>query len=99
LSQVAAPCVSIVLMVLFLALTQAGGLWAIAGGAGFSINLMTAVYSLILIGTMDGGAVWKWNRALALSYLVPSHDRVLLLHVHDSVKAKDTGPDGPPFFI
>jgi hypothetical protein len=42
--MVAGPCVSIVLMVLFLALTQAGGLWALAGGAGFSINLMTAVY-------------------------------------------------------
>jgi len=96
---VAATCVSIVLMVLFLALTRLGGLWAIAGGVGFCINLITAVYSLKPIGTMDGGAVWKWNRALALSYLVPAHDRVLLLHVHDSVRAKDTGPDGPPFFI
>ena len=65
------PCVSIVLMVLFLALTQAGGLWAIAGGIGFSINLMTAVYSLMPIGTMDGLAVWKWNRALYLMLFLP----------------------------
>jgi hypothetical protein len=44
-------------MVLFLALTQEGGLWAIAGGVGFSINFMTAVCSLMPIGTMEGGAV------------------------------------------
>jgi PKD repeat protein/Zn-dependent protease len=71
IEMVAGPCVSIILMVLFLALTQAGGLWAIAGGVGFSINLMTAVYSLMPIGTMDGGAVWKWNRTLYLTLFLP----------------------------
>lgn len=71
IEMVAGPCVSIVLMVLFLALTQAGGLWAIAGGVGFSINLITAVYSLMPIETMDGGAVWKWNRALYLLLFLP----------------------------
>ena len=71
IEMVAGPCVSIVLMVLFLALTQAGGLWAIAGGVGFSINLMTAVYSLMPIATMDGGAVWKWNRTLYLMLFLP----------------------------
>jgi len=71
IEMVAGPCVSIVLMVLFLALTQEGGLWAIAGGVGFSINLMTAVYSLMPIATMDGGAVWKWNRALYLMLFLP----------------------------
>ena len=71
IEMVAGPCVSIVLMVLFLALTQAGGIWAIAGGIGFSINLMTAVYSLMPIETMDGGAVWKWNRTLYLMLFLP----------------------------
>ena len=71
IEMVAGPCVSIVLMVLFLALTQAGGLWVIAGGVGFSINLMTAVYSLMPIGTMDGGAVWKWNRTVYLMLFLP----------------------------
>jgi len=71
IEMVAGPCVSIVLMVLFLALIQLGGLWAIAGGVGFSINLITAVYSLMPIGTMDGGAVWKWNRALYLMLFLP----------------------------
>jgi hypothetical protein len=32
---------------------------------------MTAVYSLMPIGTMDGGAVWKWNRALYLMLFLP----------------------------
>jgi len=71
IEMVAGPCVSIVLMVLFLAVSQLGELWAIAGGVGFSINLITAVYSLMPIETMDGGAVWKWNRAVYLMLFLP----------------------------
>jgi PKD repeat protein/Zn-dependent protease len=68
---VAGPCVSIVLMILFLALMHLGGLWAVAGGVGFSINLITAVYSLMPIKTMDGGAVWRWNRIVYLALFLP----------------------------
>jgi PKD repeat protein/Zn-dependent protease len=71
IEMVAGPCVSIILMVLFLALIPRGGIWAVAGGVGFSINLITAVYSLMPIGTMDGGAIWKWNRAIYLGLFVP----------------------------
>jgi len=71
IEMVAGPCVSIILMVLFLALIPAGGIWAVAGGVGFSINLITAVYSLMPIGTMDGGAIWKWNRGVYLGLFVP----------------------------
>lgn len=71
LESVAGPCVSIVLMFLFLALIQLGGIFAIAGGVGFTINLITAVYSLMPIATMDGGAIWKWNRALYLILFLP----------------------------
>jgi hypothetical protein len=71
IEMVAGPCVSIVLMVLFLALIPWGGIWAVAGGVGFSINLITAVYSLMPIGTMDGGAIWKWKRAIYLGLFVP----------------------------
>jgi PKD repeat protein len=71
LEMVAGPCVSIVLMVLFLAVIQLGGLFAIAGGVGFTINLMTAVYSLMPIETMDGLAIWKWNRVVFLVLFVP----------------------------
>jgi hypothetical protein len=71
IEMVAGPCVSIVLMVLFLALTRLGGLFAIAGGVGFSINLITAVYSLMPVTTMDGLAIWKWNRAVYLILFLP----------------------------
>jgi len=71
IEMVAGPCVSIVLMILFLALSQLEGPWAIAGGVGFSINLITAVYSLMPIETMDGGAVWKWNRGVYLMLFLP----------------------------
>jgi PKD repeat protein len=71
IEMVAGPCVSIILMVLFLALIPLGGLFAIAGGVGFSINLITAVYSLMPIETMDGGAIWKWNRAVYLMLFLP----------------------------
>jgi PKD repeat protein/Zn-dependent protease len=71
IEMVAGPCVSIILMVLFLAIIQWGGIWAVAGSVGFSINLITAVYSLMPIGTMDGGAIWKWNHGIYLGLFVP----------------------------
>ncbi len=58
-------------MILSLAVMTLGGLWAVAGGIGFTINLMTAVYSLMPIGTMDGRAIWKWNRGVYLGLFVP----------------------------
>jgi Zn-dependent protease len=69
--MVAGPCVSIVLTVLSLALITAGGIWATSGAIGFSINLITSVYSLMPIETMDGLAVWRWNRGLFLVLFVP----------------------------
>jgi Zn-dependent protease len=60
-----------ILMVLFLAMTTLGDIWAIAGSVGFTINLITAVYSLMPIATMDGGAIWKWNRTIYLGLFLP----------------------------
>jgi len=71
IEMVAGPVMSILLMIVFLAMVQLGGLWAVAGGIGFVINLITAVYSLMPISTMDGGAIWKWNRTLYLALLIP----------------------------
>jgi Zn-dependent protease len=71
IEMVAGPVVSIVLTILFLAMTTLGGVWAVAGGVGFSINLITAVYSLMPIETMDGGAIWRWNRAIYLGLFIP----------------------------
>ena len=69
--MIAGPLVSIFLMIVFLLLIQAGGIWAIAGGVGFTINLITAVYSLMPLETMDGGAIWKWNRGIYLALTLP----------------------------
>ena len=69
--MVAGPCVSIVLMVVFLALIPLGNLFATAGSVGFTINLITSVYSLMPIETMDGGAIWKWKRVVYLGLFVP----------------------------
>ncbi len=71
IEMVSGPCISITLMILFLAIMPLGDIWAIAGGVGFTINLITAVYSLIPIETMDGLAVWRWNRALYLVLFIP----------------------------
>ncbi|MFA5347795.1 MAG: PKD domain-containing protein, partial [Methanoregula sp.] len=71
IEMVAGPCTSIILMVLFLALTTLGGIYAIAGGVGFTINLITAVYSMIPLETMDGRGIWRWNRGVYLFLFVP----------------------------
>ena len=71
IEMVAGPVVSIILTFIFLGMVMLGGVWAIAGGIGFTINLITAVYSLMPIETMDGLAIWRWNRALYLVLLVP----------------------------
>jgi PKD repeat protein len=71
LEMVAGPVVSIALMFIFLGMVTLGGVWAVAGGIGFTINLITAVYSLMPIETMDGLAIWRWNKGLYLALLVP----------------------------
>jgi Zn-dependent protease len=71
IEMVSGPVVSIVLMLVFLFMVSFGGIWAIAGGLGFTINLITAVYSLMPISTMDGSAIWKWNRTLYLVLFLP----------------------------
>jgi Zn-dependent protease len=71
IEMIAGPCISIILMLVFLAIIPFGDIWAIAGGVGFTINLITAVYSLMPIETMDGLAIWRWNRALYLLLFIP----------------------------
>lgn len=71
LEMVAGPAVSVILMGVSLALVSLGGTWAVAGGIGFTVNLMTALYSLMPIDTMDGPAIWRWNRGIYLTLLIP----------------------------
>ncbi|MDD5143930.1 PKD domain-containing protein [Methanoregula sp.] len=71
IEMVAGPVVSIILTFVFLAMVMVGGIWAVAGGIGFTINLITAVYSLMPIETMDGLAIWRWNKSLYLALFIP----------------------------
>jgi PKD repeat protein len=71
IEMVAGPVVSIILTFVFLSMVMLGGVWAVAGGIGFTINLITAVYSLMPIGTMDGLAIWRWNRGIYLALFIP----------------------------
>lgn len=71
IEMVAGPVVSIILTFVFLAMVMLGGVWAVAGGIGFTINLITAVYSLMPIETMDGLAIWRWNKSLYLALFIP----------------------------
>lgn len=71
IEMVAGPVVSIILTFVFLAMVMLGGVWAVAGGIGFTINLITAVYSLMPIETMDGLAIWRWNKSLYLGLFIP----------------------------
>jgi hypothetical protein len=71
IEMVSGPVVSIILMGLFLGMSWFGGIWAVAGGIGFTINLITAVYSLMPIETMDGRGIWRWNRAVYLLLFIP----------------------------
>ncbi len=71
IEMVAGPVVSIILMFVFLGMVLLGGIWAVAGGIGFTINLIAAVYSLMPIETMDGREIWRWNRGLYLVLFVP----------------------------
>jgi PKD repeat protein len=71
IEMVAGPLVSIFLTFFFLGMVMLGGVFAVAGGIGFVINLITAVYSLMPIETMDGLAIWRWNRGLYLVLIVP----------------------------
>ncbi|MCK9580791.1 MAG: PKD domain-containing protein [Methanoregula sp.] len=71
IEMVAGPVVSIILTFVFLGMVMLDGVWAIAGGIGFTINLIMAVYSLMPIKTMDGLEIWRWNRGLYLALFVP----------------------------
>ena len=71
IEMVAGPIVSIVLTFVFLGMVMLGGVFAVAGGIGFTINLIMAVYSLMPIETMDGLAIWRWNKTLYLALFIP----------------------------
>jgi hypothetical protein len=71
LEMVAGPLFSIVFTFVFLAMIPLGGIFAELGAIGFTMNLLAAVYGLMPIDTMDGKAIWEWNRPVFLVLFIP----------------------------
>ena len=61
--KVSGPLISLLIAIIcFYMIPFAGGLLATTLTAGFSINLLVCVYSLIPISPLDGKDVYAWNR-------------------------------------
>lgn len=71
LIKLAGPLTSIVVALVSLCLIPLGGLFVIAGSAGFSINLLNAVFSLMPVRPNDGVEIFAWNRAAWAAVFLP----------------------------
>jgi len=69
--MLAGPVISVILALLFLAIIPLGGMYAIIGEAGFTVNLLSAVYGMMPIVPMDGDKIYKWNRAVWALVFIP----------------------------
>lgn len=67
----AGPVVSVVLAVLFIVLFPIGGLFYLIAITGFSMNLMSAVYSMMPFIPMEGADVCRWHAKVWLLLFVP----------------------------
>jgi Zn-dependent protease len=61
--RLAGPLMSMLVAIVSLLLIPLGGLFAVAGSAGFSMNLLNCVFSLIPIKPNDGVEIYAWNKA------------------------------------
>jgi Zn-dependent protease len=71
LVMIAGPLTSLCFAFVCLALISLGGVIATAGTIGFSMNLLTCVYSLLPIKPLDGEGVYKWNKVLWAVFFIP----------------------------
>jgi Zn-dependent protease len=69
--KLAGPLVSMVVAVLSLFLIPLGGLFVIAGSAGFSMNLLNCVFSLVPVKPNDGVEVYAWNKLVWAIVFIP----------------------------
>jgi hypothetical protein len=58
----AGPAVSFALAILFLLVTPLGGTFRTVGLLGFSMNLLSAAYSLMPFDPMDGNKLYRWKK-------------------------------------
>jgi Zn-dependent protease len=69
--RLAGPLMSIGLAVLSLFLIPLGGLFVIAGSAGFTMNLLNGVFSLVPVAPNDGVEIYAWNRVIWALVFIP----------------------------
>ncbi|MDD1678325.1 MAG: hypothetical protein LUO93_03970 [Methanomicrobiales archaeon] len=65
------PAVNVIFALFSLMLISAGGILALAGTTGLSINIVLAAYSLIPVHPMKGKVVFDWNKAVWAGCFVP----------------------------
>jgi len=69
--RLAGPLMSMGIAVVSLFLIPLGGLFAVAGSAGFSMNLLNSVFSLVPVKPNDGVEIFAWNRLVWAGTFIP----------------------------
>ncbi|WP_424356948.1 M50 family metallopeptidase [Methanocella sp. MCL-LM] len=69
--MLAGPAVSLFLSLAFLLLMMVGGAVAELGALGFTMNMVTVVYSLMPFNPMDGKSIYEWNRRYWAILFIP----------------------------
>ncbi len=80
--MLAGPVISVVLALLFLALIPLGGIYSDIGNAGFSVNLLSAVYAMMPFNPMDGEKIFSWSHARWALVFVPLFLFYILILLH-----------------
>jgi len=69
--MMAGPAVSMLFAILFLPFALIGGVAGQVAVAGFTMNLMTAIYNLMPFEPMDGKIIYEWSRTFWMITFVP----------------------------
>ena len=69
--RLAGPLVSMGLAIVSLFIIPLGGLFVVAGSAGFSMNLLNSVFSLVPVKPNDGVEVYAWNKLVWAGVFIP----------------------------
>ena len=62
--KLAGPLAGLFVALLSLALLPLGGLFAVAGAAGFAMNLVNSVFALVPVRPNEGVEIFAWNKAV-----------------------------------
>jgi Zn-dependent protease len=69
--KLAGSLTSMGVAVVSLFLIPLGGLFVVAGSAGFSMNLLNSVFSLVPVRPNDGVEVYAWNKLVWAAVFIP----------------------------